>query len=73
MNAQTVSFENLQVGKWYCIGFENQNGEIEWGGAALYQWNGDCWLDDEGEPRILFDCNLQLNVADDAADAYLPQ
>lgn len=60
---------------WYCVGFENEEGDINWGGSPIYHYVGDgCWEDDDGNAvDYFFDTFLQLNVSTDAADAYLPQ
>lgn len=60
---------------WYCIGFLGEEDAIDWGGSAIYHYLGDGqWIDESGEGiASFFDPFLQLPVATNAADAYLPQ
>lgn len=60
---------------WYCIGFKDEFGNIDWGGAPIYRYLGDgCWEDESGESVDSFwDTFLQVYVATNAADAYLRQ
>ena len=64
----------LQPG-WYCIGFENEKGEINWGASPIYHYVGDgCWEDEEKNVvDHFFDPVLQIAVSTDSADGYLLQ
>lgn len=67
----------LVAGKWYCIGFElfsmADTPRIDYGQIIRYDGDG-CWSDDNGEPvESLWDPELQMPVAMNAADAYACQ
>jgi hypothetical protein len=67
----------LVDGKWYCIGFDvtDYMGDTrrEWGVILQYDADNGAWYGDSGERVYLFDIELQMPVADDAADGYAPQ
>jgi len=70
----------LEAGKWYACGFQTFDTDapgvvIDWGGAAIYRYDGEgCWSDESGEEvTSLFDPFLQARVAMHAADAYMVQ
>lgn len=60
---------------WYCVGFADESGNIDWGGTPIYHYLGEsCWEDDAGESvESFWDTFLQVNVATNAADGYLRQ
>lgn len=65
------------AGHWYCIGFELfsmvDTPRMDWGQIIRYDGEG-CWSDDNGEPvESLYDPELRMQVAMDAADAYADQ
>lgn len=75
--ANSKAPEALVPGKWYAIGFERYSltdePAMQWGEILQYLGNGQ-WADDNGEPvESLFDPELQMSVAMDAADAYQAQ
>lgn len=70
-----VEKPGLLVPGWYAIGFQGEDGQINWGAAPIYRYVGDGeWVDEEESPiDSFYDPFLQLRVATNAADAYLPQ
>lgn len=63
----------LEPGRWYAIGFENDDGEIEWWSADLARYEGDGqWTDEDGELVEGF-YDRHMGVWCSGADAYLPQ
>ena len=65
----------LEDGKWYALGFANDEQEIEWGAAQLCRYDGDGqWSDDDGSPvDRAWDPGLQLWVSPNACDGYMRQ
>lgn len=68
---------DLVPGTWYCIGFERfamlDKPEMQWGEILFYAGPRD-WYDQADEAVYsLFDPELQMPVAMDAADAYARQ
>lgn len=62
----------LIAGKWYAIGIANLDGDINWGGAPLFRYEGEgCWASEEGEPvETVWDVAFQTEVGINSADAY---
>lgn len=60
---------------WYAIGFADESGHIDLCGAVLAKHIGDGqWENESGDPiESFYDPTLNLSVATNAADAYLPQ
>lgn len=73
-NNVIVGCSHLKPG-WYGIGFEDDDGHINWNTAPICRYLGDgLWEDDDGNAVDAFwDPVLQLYVATDAPDAFLPQ
>ena len=60
-------------GKWYCVGWEANDGSMQWDQFIKYEGDG-CFTGDDGEEvESLFDPILQCRVAVDGADAYAVQ
>ena len=60
-------------GKWYVVGWQRDDGSMQWDQFIQYQGEGYFNDDDGNEVESLFDPNLQMRVAVDAADAYQEQ
>lgn len=75
MSTAISNANELTADKWYAVGFRNDDGEIEWGGAMLYKYLGNgYWVDEDGEEvKTTFDPCLQLYVSPNGADAYMVQ
>lgn len=57
-------------GKWYCVGWEQDDGSMQWDQFIKYEGDG-CFSGDDGEPvDRLYDCSLQCYVGVTGADAY---
>lgn len=67
----------LIPGKWYCIGFELYSEvdepRMDWGQILRYEGPRDWYDEDDNHVGSLFDPELQMPVAMDAADAYACQ
>jgi hypothetical protein len=67
----------LTPGKWYCIGFELfslvDEPRMDWGQILRYEGPNDWYDEDNNRVESLWDPELQMPVALDAADAYACQ
>jgi predicted lipoprotein with Yx(FWY)xxD motif len=74
MQNAIVDTARLKPG-WYALGIEDEEGDINWDTAPLYNFIGDhTWVDEAGNIIDGFwDNLLQVKVSMFAADAYLPQ
>ena len=71
-NEQTAKPSFIE-GKWYCVGWEMDDGSIQWDQFIKYEGEG-CFSNEEGEEVTSLFCPvLQLRVAVDAADRYALQ
>lgn len=65
----------LVAGKWYAIGIEDLDGNIDWGGAPIYRYEGnDEWTNDSGsdvEYTLCVWTQVEIHISD--ADAFMPQ
>jgi hypothetical protein len=70
-----TKLKDLQPGKWYAIGLEDENGNIDWDGAPLYKYEGEgIWTADDGEPAgMIWDAYLDMPISIRYADAYMLQ
>lgn len=74
LNIITDSKE-LVEGKWYAIGLKDLHGEIDWGGAPIYRYEGnDEWTNDSGsDVEYTLDVWTQVSIHISDADAFMPQ
>ena len=57
-------------GKWYCIGWQREDGSMQWDQFLKYEGDG-CFTDDDGnEVESLYDPILQCRIGVTGADAY---
>ena len=64
---------NFIVGKWYCVGWDQPDGTIQWEEFVRYEGEG-CFSNEQGEPvNSTFNPETQLTVAITSADHYMPQ
>ncbi len=70
-----MQFKDLTPGKWYLVGLENEDGQIDWQHAPLYKFHGAGeWTDDSGEyAEEIYDPTLEMHVSLSSADDYLEQ
>lgn len=63
----------LEPGRWYAVGFEDDEGEINWWSAELARYEGDGqWTDEDGRSiDSFYDPHMGLRCR--GADAYLRQ
>lgn len=63
----------LEPGRWYAVGFEDDEGEINWWSAELARYEGDGeWTDEDGCAKEGF-YDPYMGVRCSGADAYLRQ
>jgi hypothetical protein len=76
MTNQITNPDDLEVGRWYAIGFANEDNIIEWWKAPLcrYEGNGE-WTAEDNEDYTdpIFDSGSEVNVGINQADAFMLQ
>lgn len=64
----------LEPGRWYAIGVENEEDQVDWYGAELMLYLGDGeWMDEHGPRETVWDPLIQQSIPVSDADAFALQ